>query len=190
MAHLVCETGSLQGQTFPIDPGLTLGREGHNNIAMPDNKKCSRDHAKVWREGPNRFAVADLGSTNGTLVNDEKITRATLKDGDEIRIGEFTFRFVMSETEKPKPKPEAERPSLSDVLKGKAPLEAKGAATGAGVGSIEVKQRVLQYSKKSAGGSQAGWDVGQTEGGTKWVMILIALAVAGGLGYLVFTLMG
>jgi predicted component of type VI protein secretion system len=184
LAHLVGESGIHQGKTFPIDPGLTIGREAHNTIAMPDNKKCSRDHAKVWREGPNKFAIADLGSTNGTLLNDEKVTRASLKDGDLVQIGDASFRFVMSEAEKPAPKPAAERPSLADVLKGKAPLEAK-AAQATGAGSIEIKQRVLQYQKKAAGGSQAAWDVGQSAGGTKWVMILIALAVAAGLFYLV-----
>src|SRR5687768_8171567 len=79
MAQLVVQSGPLEGKVFPIDPGLTIGREAHNTIAMPDNRKCSRDHAKVWREGPERYAVADLGSTNGTLLNDEKVTRQALK---------------------------------------------------------------------------------------------------------------
>jgi hypothetical protein len=49
MARLVGESGSVTGKTWAIDPGLTLGREGHNTIPMPDNRKASRDHAKVWR---------------------------------------------------------------------------------------------------------------------------------------------
>ena len=46
---------SLSGKAWKIDPGLTLGREAHNTIAMPDNKKSSRDHAKVWREAPGQL---------------------------------------------------------------------------------------------------------------------------------------
>ncbi len=187
MAHLVVESGPLAGRTFPIDPGLTIGREAHNTIAMPDNRKCSRDHCKVWREGPNRYAVADLGSTNGTLVNDAKISRHALKDGDVIAIGEVTLRFELAEDEKPAAKAAPARASLADVLAGKAaPGAASGAAPGAGgmaaeAAKIEVKQRVLQYSRKAAGGTPLKTDLSQTAGALKWLYVAIALAVAGGL---------
>jgi len=94
MARLVAESGPLAGKEWKIDPGLTLGREAHNTIGMPDNKKASRDHAKVWREGPGRYSVADLGSTNGTLVNGVRITkRERLRAGDEIAIGRVALRL-------------------------------------------------------------------------------------------------
>lgn len=179
MAQLVVESGPLQGRTFPIDPGLTIGREAHNTIAMPDNKQCSRDHAKVWREGPQRYAVADLGSTNGTLLNDAKVSRQSLKDGDVIAIGPVTLRFELGEDEKPKAKAAPTRASLAEVLSGKAP-----AGTGAGpadASKIEVKQRVLQYSKKEAGRAGLGIDVSQTAGPMRWLLVLAALAVAAGL---------
>jgi hypothetical protein len=183
MAHLVVESGPLAGKTFPIDPGLTIGREAHNTIAMPENKKCSRDHAKVWRESPGKYSVADLGSTNGTLVNDDKITRQPLVDGDVIAIGEVTLRFELGEDEKPKPKAPPSRASLAEVLSGKA---APGAAGGAGSGgaggapAIEVKSRLLQYHKKAAGGG-VNIDVSQTAGLMKWLYVLAALAVGAGL---------
>jgi pSer/pThr/pTyr-binding forkhead associated (FHA) protein len=192
VAHLLAVNGSHEGKTFPIDPGLTIGREGHNTIAMPDNKKCSRDHAKVWRSGPSRFEVADVGSTNGTYVNDEKITRTALKDGDLVRIGEVEFRFEFDEAEKPKAPPSAaaappkERPSLADVLRGEAKPGGASAATGAA--AIEIKQRILQYSKKDAKGGLLGEDVSQTAGFRRWILIGIALAVAAGLFFLVQTL--
>ena len=183
MARLVCESGSLAGREWKIDPGLTLGREGHNQIPMPDNKKASRDHAKVWRESPGRYSVADLGSTNGTLVNDGKIARQVLVDGDEITVGEVKFRFVLDDEDRPKrataPKPEAAVP------KG-APGTAGGAAE-AGA-RIEVKSRVLQYQKKGAKGGMATWDLSQSSGGTKWIPILLAIAIAGGLFWLVMHL--
>ena len=104
MARLNAVEGPLQGQTFEIDPGLTIGREQHNDIALAGNRHASRDHAKVWKDGVNSFAIADLGSTNGTLVNDDKITRRGLKDGDEIRIGDAVFRFELGDEDRPKPK--------------------------------------------------------------------------------------
>src|SRR5262245_40887497 len=97
MARLVGESGPDAGHEWTVEGGLTLGRDAHNAIAMPDNKKSSRDHAKVWKEGAGRYAVADLGSTNGTLVNDEKVTRHVLVDGDEVRVGDATFRFLLDE---------------------------------------------------------------------------------------------
>jgi len=190
MAHLVIEHGPLTGKIFPIEQGLTLGREAHNTIAMPDNKKCSRDHAKVWRESPGRYSVADLGSTNGTLVNDEKISRQVLKDGDVIAIGEVTLRFELGVDEKPKAKAPPTRASLAEVLSGKAPLAgAPGSGGGAGdMPAIEVKQRVLQYSKKAAGPAGMKIDVSQTAGATRWILILVALGVAAGLFFAIQSL--
>jgi pSer/pThr/pTyr-binding forkhead associated (FHA) protein len=186
VAHLRILTGALEGKTFTIEPGLTLGREGHNSLPMPDNKKASRDHAKVWRSGPNQFEIADLGSRNGTFVNDEQITRAPLKDGDLVRVGDVEMRFEMEEAEKPKPKvkPPAERPSLADVLRGEAKPSGAAAAANPAM-AIEIKQRILQYNKKSGKGSMLGTDVSQTAGTARWIMIGIALVVAAGLFFLV-----
>jgi predicted component of type VI protein secretion system len=180
MAHLVVESGPLVGKTFPIDPGLTIGREAHNTIAMPANKQCSRDHAKVWREGPQKYAVADLGSTNGTLVNDEKISRHSLKDGDLIAIGEVTLRFELAEDEKPKKSAAPARASLADVLSGKAPAS-PGVGASPDAPKIEVAQRVLQYNKKAAGRAGLTVDVSQTAGAYRWLLMLVALGVAAGL---------
>jgi len=185
MARLVAESGSLEGQVFPVDPGVTLGREKHNSIAMPENRKASREHCKIWREGPQRYSIADFGSTNGTLVNDEKVVRQPLADGDRIRIGEDVFRFELDEEEKPKPKvraPAEARPDLASVLRGDAPPSRPPQGTGATDASqIEIKQRLLQYSKKSRKGSIAGADMGQMAGLGKWVLILVALGVAVGI---------
>lgn len=193
MAHLVVESGPLAGRTFPIDPGLTIGREAHNTIAMPENRKCSRDHAKVWRESPGRYSVADLGSTNGTLLNDDKVSRSALKDGDVIAIGEVRLRFELGEDEKPKAKAPPTRASLADVLGGRGgAAPAAGAPAGAPGGApvIEVKQRVLQYKKVAAGGSQLRTDLGQTAGVQKLVLVVVALALAAGLFFGAMTIFG
>jgi pSer/pThr/pTyr-binding forkhead associated (FHA) protein len=183
MAHLVVETGPLAGKVFPIDPGLTIGREAHNTIAMPENKKCSRDHAKVWRESPGKYAVADLGSTNGTLVNDAKVARQPLKDGDLVAIGEVHLRFELGEDEKPKAKAAPARVSLADAVAGKGAPAAGAAGTAAGAGqppAMEVKSRVLQYNKKT-GGKGVNIDVSQTAGWLRAVYVGVALAVAAAL---------
>ena len=188
MARLVGESGPVAGKTWVIDPGVTLGREGHNSIPMPENKKASRDHAKVWREGPGRYAVADLGSTNGTLVNDGLVTKQTLVDGDELRVGEATFRFLLDEEEKPKRKEGPAR--MQDVFgaspgaaaAGTSPAAAASGTPGAAP-TIEVKSRILQYSKKNVNESITKLDVSQTAGVQRAVIVLVLLALAGAAFY-------
>jgi hypothetical protein len=189
VARLIAEGGSVDGQVFSVDQGLTIGREGHNDICLEGSRHASRDHAKVWKDGARSWAVADLGSTNGTLLNDAPVTRHALAEGDVIRIGDVHFRFELEDEDKPKPKmPSAEAaadgpPDLGAILRGEVkPRPAREGATvgGATAEGLHVKQRVLQYSKKKAGGSHLGYDLGQMAGGTKWLLVLLALALAVG----------
>jgi hypothetical protein len=71
---------------------MVVGRLKACAVYLQD-ANVSREHAALEREGSG-WALVDLGSTNGTLLNGEKITRARLKDGDEIVIGisELTYR--------------------------------------------------------------------------------------------------
>lgn len=71
---------------------LVIGRLKACDICLQD-KNASREHAVVEREGSG-WVLQDLGSTNGTLVNDEPVSRVRLRDGDVITIGvsEILFR--------------------------------------------------------------------------------------------------
>jgi len=71
---------------------LSLGREPDNSLPLPDGS-VSRYHAKVERRD-GRFAVQDLGSTNGTIVNGRYVTEAPLAHGDIIRVGDTILKFV------------------------------------------------------------------------------------------------
>lgn len=185
MARLVCEEGDLQGQVYPIDKGLTMGREGHNTISMPQNRKWSRDHAKVWQVGVHQYAVADLGSTNGTLVNEERTTRANLQDGDRITLGDVVFRFELEEADKPKPaaRPrDTGRDDFTAILRGEKDRSDRPAASALeGAAAIQIKERILQYSKKERGGGALRVDMSQTAGWQRWLLTLIALAATVGL---------
>ena len=193
MAKLVCEHGELEGQVFTIDKGLTLGRERHNSISLPKNRKWSRDHAKVWQVGVNAYAVADLGSTNGTLVNNQKVTRAELKEGDNIQLGDVVFRFELDEAEKPKPKirePDEEREDLASLLRGETTRDKPLAASLEGHAAIQVKERILQYSKKKGGDNQLSWDISQMAGVQRLLIVVVALAVFVGLFVVIKNLVG
>jgi hypothetical protein len=73
---------------------LTIGRGLNNDIILEDTR-VSRHHAQL-RYRARRFWVADLGSTNGTYVNDEQVAERSLRDGDVISLGglELTFKEI------------------------------------------------------------------------------------------------
>lgn len=73
-------------------PVLSIGRESTNDLALVDGS-VSRQHAKLER-GENGFFIRDLGSTNGTFVNDQRVTSFPLVGGETIRIGSFIFKFL------------------------------------------------------------------------------------------------
>ena len=70
---------------------LTIGRGSDVDITI-DRDSVSRRHAKIVQTG-NQYAVIDLGSTNGTYVNDVKVTEAVLVDGDVVRVGKTPVVF-------------------------------------------------------------------------------------------------
>lgn len=80
-------------QPIPIESTmLTVGRGLSNDIILEDTR-VSRHHAQL-RYKTRRFWLTDLGSTNGTFINGERVTEAALRDGDKVSLGglELTFR--------------------------------------------------------------------------------------------------
>ncbi|MEN9798286.1 MAG: hypothetical protein RL653_1982 [Pseudomonadota bacterium] len=90
---LECTEGPAAGQVFPLEADeYVVGRSREATLSVPDNS-VSRKHAKVLRSGGG-WAVEDLGSGNGTLVNGEKIASETyLYSGDTIKLGDTVFTF-------------------------------------------------------------------------------------------------
>jgi pSer/pThr/pTyr-binding forkhead associated (FHA) protein len=70
---------------------MTLGRLPETDITVPD-AGASRQHARISNAN-GEFVLTDLGSTNGTLVNDEVVQERVLQDGDRITIGETVLEF-------------------------------------------------------------------------------------------------
>ena len=73
---------------------VSIGRSPDNDIPV-DNLAVSTYHARVYYEG-GRLVVEDLDSLNGTFVNDLRIERATLHDGDTIWIGKHSIKVDTS----------------------------------------------------------------------------------------------
>ena len=69
----------------------TIGRLPDNSVQI-DNLAVSGHHAKIsWEQ--DHYIVEDLGSLNGTYVNNERVGKATLKHGDQVKIGKHLVEF-------------------------------------------------------------------------------------------------
>jgi FHA domain len=71
---------------------MTLGRRPYNDIVV-DNLAVSGEHAALQVIGHDYF-IEDLNSTNGTYINEQKIKRQILKNGDTIEIGKYAIKYV------------------------------------------------------------------------------------------------
>jgi len=97
------------GQEHPLlGASNRIGRAVENEIVILE-KRASREHAAIHREG-RRFLLEDLGSTNGTFLNGERLSSVVpLRDGDQIKIGDVIFTFYDPEgTSAETPFPELE----------------------------------------------------------------------------------
>ena len=83
----------LSGQEHLLQNDVTrMGRAVENEIVILD-KRSSREHAVIRREG-RKMMVEDQGSTNGTYLNGERLQAAVqLRDGDQIKVGDVAFTF-------------------------------------------------------------------------------------------------
>jgi two-component system response regulator HydG len=93
--YVVLCAGSQWRDVYRMVEGhcLTIGRESSNRIVVSDDR-CSRRHCEVFFE-PGGWMARDLGSSNGTEVNGNKISRPTaLKEGDRFKVGHSTFLFT------------------------------------------------------------------------------------------------
>ena len=68
---------------------ITIGRSPNTDIQI-DNLAVSKQHAKIIKQ-KSQYVVEDLNSTNGTLLNDEKISKAILKHNDILAVGKHTL---------------------------------------------------------------------------------------------------
>jgi hypothetical protein len=83
---------SNDGRTYPLSVGSTvIGRGDQANLRLPD-VGISRRHARLDFDG-GQVVLTDLGSTNGTQVNGQKVAAVALNPGDMIQIGTTTLTF-------------------------------------------------------------------------------------------------
>lgn len=80
------------------DESVTVGRSPESAIFL-DDVTVSRQHAEIFkRERPEEkgFRIRDAGSLNGTYVNRVRVDSVDLRNGDEIQVGKYRFKFVFT----------------------------------------------------------------------------------------------
>ena len=94
---LLVIAGPRHGAAYPVaaDP-FSIGRDPQNHLSLPDSS-VSREHCVIVRQG-DHFVIRDLGSHNGTLVNDAAIRDKALAHGDYVKIGQTVLQFLTSES--------------------------------------------------------------------------------------------
>lgn len=85
---------------FDLPQGdMKIGRRPGSDIVV-DNMAVSGEHANIFTIGEDSF-IQDLGSTNGTFVNNKRITKHHLRNGDVVTIGKHTLNYVNENETKP-----------------------------------------------------------------------------------------
>lgn len=96
---IIVLAGVLIGRKFILkEDKYTIGRGSDADIDTRD-ESVSRRHAELLKQN-NRYVISDLDSRSGLYVNNCKIDRWTLKDGDIVRLGSTIFQFVQSNERK------------------------------------------------------------------------------------------
>jgi pSer/pThr/pTyr-binding forkhead associated (FHA) protein len=90
---LMVRSGPQAGQRFVLNASLTkLGRHPDSEISL-DDISVSRRHAEIERQS-TEYVLRDVGSMNGTYVNQKRVDGVVLQQGDEILVGRFRLIFL------------------------------------------------------------------------------------------------
>ncbi|MDD5688585.1 MAG: FHA domain-containing protein [Elusimicrobia bacterium] len=143
MPKIILKFGAAVIKEIPITNDVTtIGRKSDNDIVI-DNPAISGHHAKIYKQD-NSYFVEDLGSTNGTFLNETKIVKADLRNKGQIGIAKHTLIFINEETNvQPSEKKEAsgsetvviDSAKLRELTGGK---EGDSASQGEKVGTLKV----------------------------------------------------
>ena len=93
-ATLVFLTGPGSGRIFGLKAHMVMIGRGQDNDVVLDDPATSSHHCRIESRN-GAFWLADLGSTNGTLINGEPVVEKQLQHGDVLSIGQNTIRFAL-----------------------------------------------------------------------------------------------
>lgn len=88
---LTIEGGRQTGLTYVLGPGNTVAGRGPDAAIFLPDVTVSREHVRFSVDNTG-LSMSDLGSTNGTYVNGQRLAAGMLKEGDELMIGKYHLR--------------------------------------------------------------------------------------------------
>src|SRR4051794_18257485 len=92
--------GNAAGSSIALEQELVVGRSTPGLGSLGGDSEISRVHARIYHDASGQLIAEDLGSTNGTFVNGNRIAAATpLRPGDQIRVGQTTMTVEGGATE-------------------------------------------------------------------------------------------
>jgi hypothetical protein len=89
---LTIEGGPQTGLTYVLGPGNTVAGRGPNSAIFLPDVTVSREHVRFAVDASG-LSMSDLGSTNGTYVNGQRLSAGILKEGDQMMIGKYHLRI-------------------------------------------------------------------------------------------------
>ena len=111
-------------KTYEIDePIITIGRLPENTISIA-NMGVSRRHVRIDRDVNRNYILSDLGSLNGTFVNNKKVKKVPLSAGDKITIGKYTIEIEQILSDEPAVAVAPQAPAQQDAVSPPAPAQA------------------------------------------------------------------
>jgi pSer/pThr/pTyr-binding forkhead associated (FHA) protein len=108
--YFIIEQGIVREKLLPVQAVVAIGRDPENDIQLSD-RFVSRRHAIVRLVNGERV-LEDLGSQNGTFINEKRVEKAVLRSGDTLRLGYTILRFI-HKAERRGATPEPRSPSFS-----------------------------------------------------------------------------
>jgi len=96
-ASLIVVSGKEIGREYKLNQDrMILGRSLQAEVQIYDGK-VSRKHSQIIIEENNLFTLVDLRSTNGTFINNDRISEKELTDGDKIQVGDTVLKFLIQD---------------------------------------------------------------------------------------------
>ncbi|MBQ1926077.1 MAG: FHA domain-containing protein, partial [Proteobacteria bacterium] len=120
MPKVIYFSTSGKWQEFPLGPHTTIGRHPDQDLQLLD-RMISKEHAVISLSTDGHYVLTDIGSKNGTFVNDEPVNGSrVLCDGDDIGIGNHILKFIDPPQVVPQPEQDdvstTKELSTSDVM--------------------------------------------------------------------------
>ena len=95
---------ALAGRIIPLRDELLIGRSAPGDGTLGDDPALSRRHARIVRTASGAITLVDMGSSNGSWVNGERVVTRDLEVGDRIEVGGTTLELITTELEQQAPR--------------------------------------------------------------------------------------